>query len=69
MSNTDDGRGAPAAAEQRTIVHARSRQGHMIPGGSLEAARTAIGMNAVDRDMLPSYGVADQTWVSDTPER
>jgi hypothetical protein len=33
----------------------------MLPGGSLEDAKRAVGMNAVDREMLPSQGrPADQ---------
>ena len=46
----------PSAAPGQTAepqVHDR----RLIPGGSLESANTAIGMNAVDRDDLPSYGL------------
>jgi hypothetical protein len=69
MANADDGRGAPASAENRTVVQGRSRQNRLIPGGSLDAAKTPIGMNAVDRDMLPSYGVVDWAHADDTPKR
>jgi hypothetical protein len=32
----------------------------MLPGGSLEDAQRAVGMNAVDREMLPSHGIAPE---------
>ena len=69
MAAADDGRGAPDSAEGTTVVVGRSHAGRLIPGGSLDAAKTPIGVNAVDRDMLPSYGVVDQTSIKDTPER
>jgi hypothetical protein len=31
----------------------------LIPGGSFDAARVPIGMNAVDPDVMPSGGRAD----------
>lgn len=41
----------------------------MLPGGSLEDAKRAIGMNAVDREMLPSYGMAsEQADYTDSPD-
>jgi hypothetical protein len=41
----------------------------MLPGGSLEDAKRAVGMTAVDRDMLPSYGVAsEQVDYTDSPD-
>jgi hypothetical protein len=41
----------------------------MLPGGSLQDAKRAVGMNAVDRDMLPSYGVAsEQVDYTDSPD-
>jgi hypothetical protein len=41
----------------------------MLPGGSLEDAKRAIGMNAVDREMLPSYGTASkQVDYKDSPD-
>jgi hypothetical protein len=39
----------------------------MLPGGSLEDARREIGMNAVDRDMLPSYGRSTEQVISKDP--
>ena len=41
----------------------------LIPGGSLDNAKTAIGMNAVDRDDLPFYANStDQVDSNETPE-
>jgi hypothetical protein len=39
----------------------------MLPGGSLEDAKREIGMNAVDRDMLPSYGKSTEQVISKEP--
>jgi hypothetical protein len=36
----------------------KSWNGRMLPGGALEYARIPIGVNALDRDMLPSQGRA-----------
>jgi hypothetical protein len=62
----DDGKGVPAAgnadlkgkgAEPAPPV-LKPYLARMIPGGSFEAARTPIGMNAITRDELPSRGQA-----------
>lgn len=42
--------------------------GRLLPGGSFEAAKKPIGINAVDRDMLPSGGLSTgQTRYQDSP--
>jgi hypothetical protein len=47
----------------------KRRDDRMLPGGSLEDARRAIGMNAVDREMLPSYGMpSEQADYTDSPD-
>jgi hypothetical protein len=47
----------------------RHRNDRMLPGGSLEDARRAVGMNAVDREMLPSHGApSDQVDYQDSPD-
>jgi hypothetical protein len=51
----DDGRGQPGNAVQKT-TEAQPHDGRLIPGGSFKAARTPIGVNAVDRSDLPSFG-------------
>ena len=52
----DDGRGAPAGSEGKTTVP-QPKDPRLIPGGSFDAVD--IGMNAFDRDDLPSHGVVD----------
>jgi hypothetical protein len=32
--------------------------GRQVPGGSIEAAQRPIGMNAINRDQLPTRGVS-----------
>ena len=65
---SDSGKGIPGTAEGST-TEAPVRDGRLIPGGSIEAARTPIGMNAVDREDLPSYGRSTgQVDYTDTPE-
>jgi hypothetical protein len=63
----DDGRGQPANAEVKT-TEPQAKDPRLIPGGSFRAAATAIGMNAVDRADLPSYGKStEQVDYKDTP--
>jgi hypothetical protein len=47
-SKGDDGRGQPAAAEQKTVEEPK-RDNRLIPGGSMKAARTPIGVNAMEK--------------------
>jgi hypothetical protein len=64
----DDGKGPPPAGGDQTTAH-KSFDGRQVPGGSIEAARVPIGMNAVDRDQLPSGGLSpEQQRIRDTPE-
>lgn len=64
----DDGRGTPKAAEGVTAAP-RPLEGRSIPGGSMEAASRAVGINAVDRDMLPGYGLSPgQEDFQDSPD-
>ena len=66
-SKGDDGRGQPGNAEQKT-TEPQPYDARLIPGGSFRAARTPIGVNAVDRDDLPSYGKSTaQVDYKDTP--
>jgi hypothetical protein len=65
---SDDGRGTPATGEGVTTAP-RSLEGRNLPGGSMEAAARPIGINAVDRDMLPSRGLSHgEEWFQDSPE-
>jgi hypothetical protein len=50
-SKSEDGKGVPAAGEQKTADN-RSYDRRLFPGGSLEAAKTHIGVNAVDPDAM-----------------
>jgi hypothetical protein len=64
----DSGKGMPATAEGNTAQE-QVHDPRLIPGGSLDQAKTPIGMNAVDREDLPSYGKStDQVDYKDTPE-
>jgi hypothetical protein len=51
-SKSEDGRGSPAGSEQKTVEPAAA-DSRLIPGGSFEAARIHIGVNAVDKEDLP----------------
>jgi hypothetical protein len=63
----DDGRGQPDNAVQKT-TEPQASDGRLIPGGSFKAARTPIGVNAVDRTDLPSFGKSSaQLDYKDTP--
>lgn len=65
---TDDGRGVPPTGEGVTAEPA-SRDHCMLPGGSIEDAARAVGMSAVDREMLPSYGKStEHVDFADTPD-
>ena len=65
---SDSGKGIPPAGEGST-AEPQVHDARLIPGGSLEAAKTPVGMNAVDREDLPSYGKStDQLDYKDTPE-
>jgi hypothetical protein len=64
----DDGRGQPPGAEAKT-VEPQAADPRLITGGSFRAARTPIGMNAIDRADMPSFGEStDQLDYKDTPE-
>jgi hypothetical protein len=64
----DDGRGMPAPAEGATAQPARW-DNRLLPGGSIEDAARPVGMNAVDREMLPSYGKSTEAVdYKDTPD-
>ncbi len=51
-------------ADEKPAVPA-PKDPRLIPGGSFDA--TPIGMNAVDREDLPSYGVMDVMNRKDMP--
>jgi hypothetical protein len=50
-AKSEDGKGVPAAGENRT-AEARTGDYRLFPGGSPEAAKTHIGVNGVDKDDL-----------------
>ncbi len=50
----DDGKGVPPTAEG-TTAEPQVTDARLITGGSFRAARTPIGMNAVDRADMPSF--------------
>ena len=62
----DDGRGQPAAAEQKTTEPAPS-DSRLVPGGSFKNARKAIGMTALNHYTQPPAIKADLPDLSDTP--
>jgi hypothetical protein len=67
-NKSEDGRGALKSGEGVTMAP-RPLAGRNIPGGSMEAAALPIGMNAIDRDMLPSGGFSTgQQWFQDSPD-
>jgi hypothetical protein len=64
----DDERGVPSSGGG-TSAEPPSWDKRMLPGGSIEDAARQIGMNAVDREMLPSYGKSTgQMDYTDTPD-
>jgi hypothetical protein len=60
----DDGKGAPAGSQAKT-TETPPRDFRLIPGGRFDAP--PVGINAVDRDDLPSHGVSPTTDYKDTP--
>ena len=64
-SKADDGRGAPATSPGTTTTE-RPGDPRLIPGGRFGA--TPIGVNAIDRKDLPSYGVSAAIDYTDLPE-
>jgi hypothetical protein len=56
---TDDGKGVPPTAEG-TTAEPQAQDGRLITGGSFRAARTPIGMNAVDPEDMPSFAPIGQ---------
>ena len=65
-SKGDDGRGQPAAAEQKTVEEPK-RDNRLIPGGSMKAARTPIGVSAMDHYTVQPSIKADLPDLSDIP--
>jgi hypothetical protein len=63
---SDSGKGIPDSAKG-TTAETQAHDPRLIPGGSFENANTPIGMNAVDREDLPSYGQSHVDY-KDTPE-
>lgn len=64
---SDDGKGVTPIAEG-TTAEPQASDPRLIPGGSFRSAARPIGMNAVDREDLPSYGKStDQVDYKDTP--
>ena len=54
LKKADDGRGSSGPPTDAT-AEPHVQDPRLIPGGSLKAARTPIGMNAVDLEDLPAY--------------
>jgi hypothetical protein len=50
-STTEAGKGIPPAGESKT-AETRTWDPRLFPGGSPEAAKTRIGVNAVDLDAM-----------------
>ena len=65
-SKGDDGRGQPPAAEQKTVEEPK-RDNRLIPGGSMKAAGTPIGVNAMDHYTVAPAIKADLPDLSDIP--
>jgi hypothetical protein len=64
---SDDGKGVTPTAEG-TTAEPQAHDPRLIPGGSFRSAARPIGMNAVDREDLPSYGRSTaQVDYKDTP--
>jgi len=61
----DDGKGPPKGSQEKTTT-APPRDFRLIPGGRAEAP--AVGMNAVDREDLPSQGQSSTDY-KDTPDK
>ena len=61
----DDGKGAPKNSPDTTAESPR-RDLRLFPGGRLDAP--PIGVNAVDRDDLPSGGLSPTTDYKDSPD-
>jgi hypothetical protein len=65
----DDGRGVPGSGQGTTAAEPPRWDHRLLPGGSIEDAARPVGINAVDREMLPSYGKAsEQADYKDTPD-
>jgi hypothetical protein len=65
-SKGDDGRGVPAAAEQKTVEPAPA-DARLIPGGSFRAARRPVGVNGLDHYTEPPVVKADLPDLSNVP--
>jgi hypothetical protein len=50
-TKTEDGKGIPPAGESKT-AETRTWDARLFPGGSPEAAKTRIGVNAADLDAI-----------------
>lgn len=50
-AKSEDGKGIPPAGEQKTAV-TRTGDPRLFPGGSAEAARLHVGVNALDKDAM-----------------
>jgi hypothetical protein len=62
---SDDGKGAPNNSAEKT-VETPPRDFRLFPGGRLDAP--PVGVNAVDRDDLPSYGLSPTTDYKHSPD-
>ena len=65
-AKSDDGKGQPASAEQKTTEPAPADP-RLVPGGSFKSARQAIGVNAMDHYTEQPAIRPDLPDLSDTP--
>ena len=61
----DDGKGAPNTSPENT-VEVPDYDYRLFPGGRPNAP--PVGVNAVDRDDLPSFGLSPTTDYKDSPD-
>ncbi len=62
---SDDGKGVPGNSPEQT-AETPPRDLRLFPGGRIDAP--AVGVNAVDRDDLPSYGLSPTLDYQDSPD-
>jgi hypothetical protein len=61
----DDGKGAPKDSAEKT-AEAPARDLRLFPGGRIDAP--PVGVTAVDREDLPSFGLSPSLDYQDSPD-
>jgi hypothetical protein len=51
-SKSEDGKGVPAAGEQKT-AETRAIDTRLFPGGTVDGSKRPVGINAMDKDDRP----------------